>query len=88
MYWAGGEALIMKEHYMVLERIIEMGYAKDIEVRYNSNGLEWDSNLFDLWKEYKNVIFHFGVVNSLRAEKTSKFFRLRRNKGGQLGRVS
>ena len=38
-----------------------MGYAKNIEVRYNSNGLEWDSNLFDLWKEYKNVIFHFSV---------------------------
>ena len=41
LYWAGGEALIMKEHYMVLEKIIEMGYAKEIEVRYNSNGLEW-----------------------------------------------
>ena len=51
----------MKEHYEVLEKIIEMGYAKDIEVRYNSNGLEWDSNLFDLWKEYKNIIFHFSV---------------------------
>ena len=61
LYWAGGEALIMKEHYMVLEKIIEMGYAKNIEVRYNSNGLEWDDHLFDLWKEFRNVIFHFSI---------------------------
>jgi hypothetical protein len=61
LYWAGGESLIMKEHYMVLEKIIEMGYAKNIEVRYNSNGLEWYPELFDLWKEFKNVIFHFSI---------------------------
>ena len=62
LYWAGGEALVMKEHYMVLEKIIEMGYAKNIEVRYNSNGLEWDENLFDLWKEFRSVILlHFSI---------------------------
>ena len=36
LYWAGGESLIMEEHYEVLEKIIEMGYAKNIELRYNS----------------------------------------------------
>jgi hypothetical protein len=61
LYWAGGEALIMNEHYEVLEKIIEMGYAKNIELRYNSNGIEWQSNLFDLWKEFKNVIMHFSI---------------------------
>ena len=57
LYWAGGEALIMKEHYMVLEKIIEMGYAKNIEIRYNSNGLEWDDHLFDLWKSLEMLYF-------------------------------
>ena len=61
LYWAGGESLIMDEHYEVLEKIIEMGYAKNIELRYNSNGIEWQSNLFDLWKEFKNVIMHFSI---------------------------
>ena len=51
----------MNEHYEVLEKIIEMGYAKNIEVRYNSNGIEWQPQLFDLWKEFKNVIFHFSI---------------------------
>ena len=41
---------------VTLLKIIEMGHAKNIELRYNSNGIEWQSNLFDLWKEFKNVI--------------------------------
>jgi hypothetical protein len=48
LYWAGGEALIMKEHYEILEKVIEMGYASQIELRYNSNGLEWREDLFEL----------------------------------------
>ena len=61
LYWAGGESLIMREHYMLLQKIIDDGYASQIELRYNSNGLEWDDNLFDLWKEFRNVIFHFSI---------------------------
>lgn len=61
LYWAGGESLIMKEHYLVLEKIIEMGYANQIELRYNSNGLTWEPELFDMWKEFKKVIFHFSI---------------------------
>jgi hypothetical protein len=51
----------MDEHYTLLEKIIEDGLAKDIELRYNSNGLEWREDLFDLWKEFRNVIFHFSI---------------------------
>jgi len=61
LYWAGGEPLVMKEHYELLQKIIDDGYAHKIEVRYNSNGIEWDDNLFDLWKEFKEVIFHFSI---------------------------
>jgi len=61
LYWAGGESLIMDEHYMVLKKIIELGHSQSIELRYNSNGLEWKPELFDLWKNFKNVIFHFSI---------------------------
>jgi hypothetical protein len=61
LYWAGGEPLVMKEHYELLQQIIDDGYASEIEVRYNSNGMEWDDNLFDLWKHFKEVIFHFSI---------------------------
>ena len=61
LYFAGGEPLIHKEHYEILQRVIDMGYADQIELRYNSNGIEWQDNLFDLWKKFKNVIFHFSI---------------------------
>ena len=61
LYWAGGESLIIDEHYMLLKKIIKDGYAKQIELRYNSNGVEWEPELFDLWKEFRHVIFHFSI---------------------------
>jgi hypothetical protein len=38
-----------------------MGHAKDLELRYNSNGVEWRDDLFDLWKEFKSVRFHYSI---------------------------
>lgn len=63
IYFAGGESLIIEEHYEILEHAIEMGYAKDLELRYNSNAVEWRDDLFDLWKEFKLVRFHYSVDN-------------------------
>jgi len=61
LYFAGGEPLIIDEHYDILEECIRQGHAKNLEVRYNSNGIEWREDLFDLWKEFKLVRFHYSV---------------------------
>jgi hypothetical protein len=61
LYFAGGESLIIEEHYEILEEAIRQGHAKNLELRYNSNGVEWREDLFDLWKEFKLVRFHFSV---------------------------
>lgn len=61
LYFAGGESLIIEEHYDILEECIRQGVAKNIELRYNSNGVEWRDDLFDLWKEFKIVRFHYSV---------------------------
>ena len=61
LYFAGGEPLIIDEHYDLLERVIEMGYADQMEIRYNSNGVEWRHDLFDLWKHFKLVRYHYSV---------------------------
>ena len=69
IYFAGGESLIIEEHYEILEHAIKMGYAKDLELRYNSNGVEWREDLFDLWKHFKLVRFHYSVdsIESMNA---------------------
>lgn len=61
LYFAGGESLIIEEHYDLLEECIKQGYAKNIELRYNSNAVEWREDLFDLWAEFKRVRFHYSI---------------------------
>jgi len=61
LYFAGGEPLIIDEHYDILEQCIRQGYAKDMEIRYNSNGVEWREDLFELWSHFKLVRFHYSV---------------------------
>lgn len=61
LYFAGGESLIIDEHYDILTQCIKQDHAKNLELRYNSNGVEWKSWLFDTWKQFKLVRFHYSV---------------------------
>jgi hypothetical protein len=61
VYFAGGESLIIEEHYEILEEIIRRGYNHQIELRYNSNGVEWREDLFELWSKFRKVRFHYSV---------------------------
>ena len=61
IYFAGGESLIIEEHYEILEECIRQGHAKNLELRYNSNGVEWREDLFDLWKHFKKVKVGFSI---------------------------
>ena len=57
VYFAGGEPLIMKEHYYLLEKLIEHGKT-DVRIQYNTNFSEMrfkDKHVYDYWKEFKNV---------------------------------
>lgn len=61
LYFAGGEPLLIPEHYKILEFMVETGAAANCIVRYNSNGLELPEKLFELWKHFKEVKFNFSV---------------------------
>lgn len=61
LYFAGGEPLIIDEHYELLNECIKRGEAHHIELRYNSNGLHLPEHLFDLWAQFKRVRFHFSI---------------------------
>jgi sulfatase maturation enzyme AslB (radical SAM superfamily) len=57
IYFAGGEPLIMKEHYMILERLIALGRT-NVRLSYNTNMsvLRYkDKNIVDLWQHFENV---------------------------------
>jgi radical SAM protein with 4Fe4S-binding SPASM domain len=57
VYFAGGEPLIMKEHYTLLEKLIDAGKT-DIRLQYNTNFSELafkDKHVFDYWKHFKHI---------------------------------
>ena len=68
IYFAGGEPLIMDEHYVILEEIQRLNLASKIHIRYSSNlsVLQYKKkNLLDLWKGFNNIdyaasIDHYG----------------------------
>lgn len=61
LYFAGGESTIIEAHYEILEETIKRGYAKNIELRYNSNGVELPERLLSLWENFRRVRFHFSL---------------------------
>jgi radical SAM protein with 4Fe4S-binding SPASM domain len=57
VYFAGGEPLIMKEHYFLLEKLEELNKT-DVRIQYNTNFSELrykDKHVFDYWKKFKNI---------------------------------
>ena len=57
IYFAGGEPLIMDEHYKILKHLIDINKT-DIHISYNTNfsKLRYKSNnVIDLWKHFKHV---------------------------------
>jgi MoaA/NifB/PqqE/SkfB family radical SAM enzyme len=61
LYFAGGEPLLIPEHYKILEFMVDSGAAPNCILRYNSNGLELPEKLFELWSHFKQVKFNFSI---------------------------
>ena len=53
--FAGGEPLLLKVHTKFLEKVVKLGYAKNIELRYHTNETILPDNILKLWKEFKWV---------------------------------
>ena len=57
IYFAGGEPLIMEEHYRILKALLAKG-KRDVRIIYNTNFSELrykKDNVLELWNEFSNV---------------------------------
>jgi sulfatase maturation enzyme AslB (radical SAM superfamily) len=57
VYFAGGEPLIMKEHYYLLDRLLELDNT-NVRLIYNTNFSEMrfkDKHVYDYWKKFETV---------------------------------
>jgi MoaA/NifB/PqqE/SkfB family radical SAM enzyme len=57
IYFAGGEPLLMEEHYNILEELLKRGRT-DVRLMYNTNFTHTDlkgRSVFEYWKQFKSV---------------------------------
>lgn len=57
----GGEPFLIKKYRTLLQTAIDLGYAKNIRLHYNSNGSTWPVHVVDLWPHFKEVDIHFSI---------------------------
>lgn len=53
--FGGGEPLLIKEHKQLIKDLVDKGHAKNIGIRYHTNGTIYDNELVALWAEFKVV---------------------------------
>jgi Iron-sulfur cluster-binding domain len=57
IYWVGGEPLLYPQHWSAMNRIVELNYADQVRVRYNTNLSQIDykgANLYDILGNFRN----------------------------------
>ena len=57
IYFAGGEPLLMEEHYHILDELVKRGRF-DVRLIYNTNFTQTDlkgKSVFEYWKQFKSV---------------------------------
>jgi organic radical activating enzyme len=60
--FTGGEPFLITQHFDLLQRAVDSGYAKDIDIHYNTNGTQFPKQ-HEVWKHFKNVQIAFSIDN-------------------------
>lgn len=55
IHTVGGEPLLIDKHYDLLQRCIDLGYAKNIVVEYNTNLTNIPTRAWDIWPHFKRI---------------------------------
>jgi MoaA/NifB/PqqE/SkfB family radical SAM enzyme len=93
MEFTGGEPFLIDEHFDLLQRAVDLGYASNIEIHYNSNTTQVPQRGFELWPHFKTVEIalsiddvgarfeyqRYGASWTKALENLSKYYSLRAN---------
>jgi MoaA/NifB/PqqE/SkfB family radical SAM enzyme len=59
--FTGGEPFMIREHFDMLQGLIDRGIAKNIEIHYNTNGTQWPEHAENIWRHFKHVEIAFSI---------------------------
>lgn len=59
--FTGGEPFMIKEHFQMLQGIVDRGIAGQVEIHYNTNGTQFPEEAEEIWKHFKTVEIAFSI---------------------------
>jgi sulfatase maturation enzyme AslB (radical SAM superfamily) len=59
--FTGGEPFMIKEHFQMLQGIVDKGIAHQVEIHYNTNGTQYPEEAVEIWKHFKTVEIAFSI---------------------------
>jgi MoaA/NifB/PqqE/SkfB family radical SAM enzyme len=59
--FTGGEPFMIKEHFALLQRMVDRDIAKNVEIHYNTNGTHFPEHAESIWKHFKLVEIAFSI---------------------------
>jgi len=59
--FTGGEPFMIKEHFELLDTIVDLGIADRVEIHYNTNGTHYPEHAENIWKHFKTVEIAFSI---------------------------
>lgn len=59
--FTGGEPFMIKEHFDLLQRMVDRGIAGQVEIHYNTNGTQWPQGAEDIWQHFRLVEIAFSI---------------------------
>lgn len=59
--FTGGEPFLIKEHFQMLQGIVDKGIAHQVEIHYNTNGTQFPEEASEIWKHFKTVEIAFSI---------------------------
>lgn len=59
--FTGGEPFMIREHFAMLQGIVDRGIAGQVEIHYNTNGTQWPEGAEHIWKHFKTVEIAFSI---------------------------
>lgn len=59
--FTGGEPFMIKEHFQLLQKLVNTGRSGNIEIHYNTNGTQWPEEAESIWQHFKHVEIAFSI---------------------------
>ena len=59
--FTGGEPFMIKEHFQMLQGIVDRGIAHQVEIHYNTNGTHYPAEAEAIWRHFKTVEVAFSI---------------------------